>query len=240
MPSEPVRTSRLARYSFVAATVTAGAGTAAVADVTSGTFDFGFGRTSGTGFFSGFATGETMGSHSADGVMASLYCVFTGTLSYGNALAKMTIKSADGSTARFNRGTVTTGYGSWGTASWVNAGQFWSAGNTALEMSNQIFRSHTVSGSINFWTNSNIGGTQYVNFKIDGTSETTYGWVQFDWDITDSNNWSVTVSNWAYTSDGPLAAGDTAGSQAVPGLGGLAALAIGAAGLRGRRQRMAG
>ncbi len=124
-------------------------------------------------------------------------------------------------------GTLTN---SMGVMNMVDAGAFW-------QETSQV---QQYVGSERIWTNPDAVGTKYVNFRIDGVSATMYGWIQFDWDITDSNNWSLSISNWAYSDEGPLAAGDTAGSQAVPGLGGLAALAIGAAGFRGRRQRMAG
>ncbi|MCP4796429.1 MAG: hypothetical protein GY885_09760 [Phycisphaeraceae bacterium] len=51
-------------------------------------------------------------------------------------------------------------------------------------------------------------------------------------------NQFITVERWALESTANTAAGySPAGSTAVPGLGGLAALAIGAAGVRSRRQR---
>ena len=134
-------------------------------------------------------------------------------------------------------------YTSVNVAQQVGAGQVWN-GNTASMYSsatNQIFFTYfNPSSNIDTWTNPDATGTKYLNFRIEDGGAFTYGWIQLDWNITDANDWSVAISNWAYTSDGPLAAGDTGGSQAVPGLGGLAALAVGAAGLRGRRQRMAG
>ena len=84
----------------------------------------------------------------------------------------------------------------------------------------------------------NATGTKYANFLLEGDGGDIYGWIQLDWEIIDSDNWTLTIGNWAYSDEGPLAAGST-GAPVVPGLGGLAALAVGAAGVRGRRQRVA-
>lgn len=66
---------------------------------------------------------------------------------------------------------------------------------------------------------------------------TVYGWA----DITLSSALSVTVHAWAFESTGgSILAGQTENSSTpVPGLGGLAALACGAAGLRRKRNRVA-
>ena len=51
---------------------------------------------------------------------------------------------------------------------------------------------------------------------------------------------SLTVHGWAFEDSGAgIVAGETGASNAVPGLGGLAALACGAAGMRRRRDRVA-
>ena len=61
-----------------------------------------------------------------------------------------------------------------------------------------------------------------------------YGWVEVSMDA----NEIITVERWALETDfNTTAEYSPAGSTAVPGLGGLAALAIGAAGVRSRRQR---
>jgi hypothetical protein len=84
-------------------------------------------------------------------------------------------------------------------------------------------------------------GSYYVMFKGYGNPDWN-GWVEYEWQFTDGDNWSLAVTDWAYSDDGVLAAGsyESSGSPAVPGLGGLAALACGAAGVRSRRQRHAG
>ena len=74
----------------------------------------------------------------------------------------------------------------------------------------------------------------YVGFIFpadDGEGRVThYGYVSITWDGVD-----LTLHGYAWENVG--GEGIVAGSTAVPGIGGLAALAIGAAGLRSRRQR---
>ena len=227
MPSEPIRTSRLARYSLVATLATGTVGSAVRADVTSGMFEISWGRAGGTGFFNGFTNTNTNTGNSA----AFAGVTMGSLLFFGHAVVDLygTGTNMNLSIWRPTSGTYTYAYFNNG-MNMVDAGAFWQETSQVQQWV----------GGTGIFGNPDAVDTKYVNFRIGGASATTYGWIQFDWDITDANDWSVTISNWAYTSDGPLAAGDTAGSQAVPGLGGLAALAIGAAGLRGRRQRMAG
>ncbi|MCP4895056.1 MAG: hypothetical protein GY911_14750 [Actinomycetales bacterium] len=74
----------------------------------------------------------------------------------------------------------------------------------------------------------------YIGFTFladDGTGDVShYGYVSITWDGVD-----LTLHGYAWENVG--GEGIVAGSTAVPGLGGLAALAIGAAGVRSRRQR---
>lgn len=79
-------------------------------------------------------------------------------------------------------------------------------------------------------------------FEVAGASSASlyYGWI--DYTLTrDNDEYTLTVNSWAYNDvagEGIIAGQNTAaGSNAVPGLGGLAALAVGAAGVRSRRQR---
>ena len=86
----------------------------------------------------------------------------------------------------------------------------------------------------------NIGDTWYLLFKTTGSDgyEGNYGWLSFDAYADGTVSSYITITGWGWDDTGStIAAGQTAGSTAVPGLGGLAALAIGAGGLRGRRQR---
>ena len=87
-----------------------------------------------------------------------------------------------------------------------------------------------------------LGTGVIVGFSFtDGSvGDTYYGWVAYDLSMSEGR-YSFTVNGWAYNDvagQGIIAGQDqAAGSSAVPGLGGLAALAIGAAGVRSRRQR---
>ena len=250
MSSESIRASRIARYSL-AATAAAATGMADLtvhADVTSGSFSISFGRTSGTNFFNGFNSGNGATATLSSVVMGDLNLNMTAdqrteiadarfsmNVSSTNAMAQFVVNTE----AIFTSISSTTVY----VAQQVAAGQVWNGNTASMDSSaiNQIFFTYSnPSSNSDTWTNPDANGTKYLNFRIEDGGAFTYGWIQLDWNITDANDWSVAIGNWAYTSDGPLAAGDTGGSQAVPGLGGLAALAVGAAGLRGRRQRMAG
>ncbi|MAB71374.1 MAG: hypothetical protein CMJ54_02580 [Planctomycetaceae bacterium] len=83
------------------------------------------------------------------------------------------------------------------------------------------------------------GTGKIVGFSLD-VSETFYGWIDYDLSMSEGE-YAFTVNSWAYNDvayEGIIAGQyQAAGSSAVPGLGGLAALAIGAAGVRSRRQR---
>lgn len=243
-----LQSSRLARYSL-AATAAAGSGAAAVADVTSGSLSLSFGRSAGTEFFTGFTTNSFSNAGLAILSMGSLSLHVNARQAtyYADAMVSMEIFDAEGSWASFTQNSdvlINSGATSVYGGAMVDAGAIWQNPGTGSSLTstwiNQIF--WTYSDALSnpaTWTNPNATGTKYVNFLLDNYPDRAYGWIQFDWNITDANNWSVTISNWAYAHDGPLAAGST-GTPAVPGLGGLAALAVGAAGVRGRRQRVAG
>ena len=247
MPSS-LESSRLARYSLVATAAAVGSGGAAVADVTSGSFDFSFGRTAGTAFFNGMSASSgtyfRYGYGSAGmGDLDFYFTAFVGR-DYANAFSRFGVGSANSGYGYFNQlYSPPTGTGTRLQAvNWVDAGAFWqTTGSSTESVVNAIFWTYDSGGETQTWTNEGLSGTRFVNFKFEGLDGAgrKYGWIQFDWNITDANDWAVSVSNWAYSDDGPLAAGST-GVPAVPGLGGLAALAVGAAGVRGRRQRAAG
>ena len=59
-----------------------------------------------------------------------------------------------------------------------------------------------------------------------------YGWMDVGWDGE-----GLSIFDWAFSTDGGIAAGQTSEMTSVPGATGLAALALGAAGLRRRRNR---
>ena len=85
-----------------------------------------------------------------------------------------------------------------------------------------------------------IGTSVLLGFSISDTDDTFYGWINYSLSIFQST-YTFTINSWAYNdvaNEGIIAGQyQAAGSSAVPGLGGLAALAIGAAGVRSRRQR---
>jgi len=84
-----------------------------------------------------------------------------------------------------------------------------------------------------------LGTNKLIAFSLEST-ETHYGWINYSL-AQETDGYAFTVNSWAYNDiagQGIFAGQNTAaGSSAVPGLGGLAALAIGAAGVRSRRQR---
>ena len=92
---------------------------------------------------------------------------------------------------------------------------------------------HTTSNDIQ--SAINIGETGAFGIRFMSSPERYhYGWVEVSMDA----NEIITVERWALETDfNTTAEYSPAGSSAVPGLGGLAALAIGAAGVRSRRQR---
>jgi hypothetical protein len=75
----------------------------------------------------------------------------------------------------------------------------------------------------------------YVGFALGTGIDRRFGWMHF----ADMTGETLTLTGWAYTdvAGGSIGAGETSASTVVPGLGGLAALAIGATGVRSRRQR---
>ena len=90
--------------------------------------------------------------------------------------------------------------------------------------------------------NLGAGSNKLLAFRVEEGTDTFYGWIDYTLSFTDIySGYTFTVNAWAYndvSGQGIIAGQNTAaGSQAVPGLGGLAALAIGAAGVRSRRQR---
>ena len=85
-----------------------------------------------------------------------------------------------------------------------------------------------------------LGENQIVGFSFSDSGDSYYGWVNYALSMFE-DEFTFTINSWAYNdvaNEGIIAGqNQAAGSSAVPGLGGLAALAIGAAGVRSRRQR---
>ena len=136
-------------------------------------------------------------------------------------------------------------WGTGGTIYWsmVNADDSIGIGFTGLSASGI---SNWMSFSNNSISNTSgdlqLGAGMIVGFAFTDISggDTYYGWVAYDLSRSEGR-YSFTVNGWAYNDvagEGSIAGqNQAAGSSAVPGLGGLAALAIGAAGVRSRRQR---
>ena len=72
----------------------------------------------------------------------------------------------------------------------------------------------------------------FAAFAVQDEGEMSYGWLDIGWDGD-----TLTIYDWALSTGGSIRAGQTA--IAVPGTTGLAALAMGAAGMRRRRKRSA-
>ena len=75
----------------------------------------------------------------------------------------------------------------------------------------------------------------YVGFAIGSGSDRKFGWMHFQ----NINHVGLTLTGWAYNNVAgeSITAGQTESATAVPGAGGLLALACGAAGFRRRRNR---
>ncbi len=88
------------------------------------------------------------------------------------------------------------------------------------------------------------GATGALGIRFSSGSDYYYGWVELSMDATSN---IVTVERWALENTANTAAqytpggggGGGGGGGAVPGLGGLAVLALGAGGVRSRRSRVA-
>ena len=74
----------------------------------------------------------------------------------------------------------------------------------------------------------------FVGWGMESADGTTFGWMDVGWDGD-----VLSIYDWAFSTNGSIAAGQTSEVSAVPGGTGLAALAMGAAGLRRRRNRSA-
>ena len=121
----------------------------------------------------------------------------------------------------------------------VNAGE--SIGDGFFGYSNPYYYMAFSSGKMSIqFGNLEFGTGEIVGFSFSSGGDTYYGWVSYDLSMSEGS-FTFTVNRWAYNDvagQGIIAGqNQAAGSSAVPGLGGLAALAIGAAGVRSRRQR---
>ncbi len=108
------------------------------------------------------------------------------------------------------------------------------------------YRGYSVTNNIGSLTyvddDLSAGSNMLLAVRVEEGTDTFYGWIDYTLSFADIySGYTFTVNAWAYndvSGQGIIAGRNTAaGSRAVPGLGGLAALAIGAAGVRSRRQR---
>ena len=86
-----------------------------------------------------------------------------------------------------------------------------------------------------------IEGQAYVGLELPGMGlggTYHYGWLDVTVGLNENDDFFLTINRWAYESDAETAA-SIPGGTVVPGVGGLAALAFGAAGIRRRRERVA-
>jgi hypothetical protein len=87
------------------------------------------------------------------------------------------------------------------------------------------------------------GSNRYLGFFVQHTPSSNYvaGWINFDFDRSAGQR-SFTINSWNFNvgdSSTAITMPANSGGGAVPGIGGLAGLAMGAAGLRRKRQRVA-
>ena len=146
--------------------------------------------------------------------------------------------------------------GPWSSSSTNTASAYFSAANGSFAMVNSGVSigtgfsgsSTSIQNLMSFansqmWSSSgslDLGSGGIVGFRLSASGFDFYGWVNYDLSMS-AGAFTFTVNGWAYNDvagEGIIAGENrAAGSSAVPGLGGLAALAIGAAGVRSRRQR---
>ena len=126
-------------------------------------------------------------------------------------------------------------------SSGVSIGSGFSGSSTYIRNS-VVFSGGSMSSSSSS-DNLTLGSGEIVGFRFNGFNDrgdNYYGWIAYDLSMSEGE-YTFTVTGWAYNdvANEGIIAGENraAGSSAVPGLGGLAALAIGAAGVRSRRQR---
>ena len=122
----------------------------------------------------------------------------------------------------------------------------WSA--AGMDKSNGGFggRSNFGSPSATFMMGTGVSGAgAYMGFAVENTNTGTYvaGWVKMAFDYSGGMSSAfVTIQDWDFNTGDvttSITMPGTAASGAVPGVGGLAGLAMGAAGLRRKRQRVA-
>ena len=105
------------------------------------------------------------------------------------------------------------------------------------------FSKSKVDGSSSFSAAKGVmDGQAYIGFVVPadgfGAELSTFGWVDLTIGENEAGKLTLTINRWAYESVAGTAASIPGGTP-VPGAGGLLALALGAAGVRRRRERVA-
>ncbi len=182
--------------------------------------------------------------------------VFTGSrvLAGTYSFAKLGVRNGTGPGRALFRNIRqdTTGGSYWFGGLPVNSGATWATreGTRRSSRATPATFGTATTGGINFGSNGaattttnfdpqgvgNTGQLWYLLFKFtDGAASGDYGWISFTANVNGFGSSSITITGWGWDDSGAtIGAGVTA--SAVPGGTGLAALAIGAAGLRGRRR----
>ncbi len=122
----------------------------------------------------------------------------------------------------------------------------WSAAGTDRSNIGHGGRSNFGSPSATFMMGTGVSGAgAYMGFAVENTNTGTYvaGWVKMAFDYSGGMSSAfVTIQDWDFNTgdiNTSITMPGTQPSGAVPGVGGLAGLAMGAAGLRRKRQRVA-
>ena len=176
---------------------------------------------------------------------------------HGSTSSTLAMQLFTAASMRFSMRGYAGGWGAWASfrRHWADAGpgadghvRFFSDGSSDRVISTSAVADYTDFSGAEWVSSANADGwltdgRRFLGFSVkDGNlTRTVNGFVEYeiDWD---GSTLQFTIWNWAYNIDAPItmpANFQSGGGGAVPGLGGLAALACGAAGVRRRRQRVA-
>ena len=142
-------------------------------------------------------------------------------------------------------GYATAGFGTGGLSSLASFATVNGGSSIGTGFSGATYASFSMFFANNAMTSSQSNGMStgtsvLMGVSISDGTDTFYGWINYTLSMFEGD-FTFTINRWAYNdvaNEGIIAGqNQAAGSSAVPGLGGLAALAIGAAGVRSRRQR---
>ena len=170
-------------------------------------------------FYGGFFSSRYTGFNNSTNWLASGPTIGRSLFNSGDQIDLAAIQSGNGYLSIFDRWS--SGYYTYYRTDTI--GTFWT---------NSVSSS---SGSTNGAMSPGQRGFLALGFDLGG--ETVLGWADIS---LSTDGLSLTVHGWAFEDSGAgIVAGETGASNPVPGLGGLAALACGAAGLRRKRDRVA-